>query len=72
MEVENITSDEKLVTLQWVACRWSVSRSTAQRILVRARVSPFFLSGIARGVRRYKSSDVTRVEESARGSPEPQ
>lgn len=56
---------EELVPLDWVAKRWSVARSTAQRILERAGAKPFFLSGAVRGVRRYRRVDVQRIETAA-------
>ena len=57
--------ETKLVSLDWVADRWSVSRTTARRILENANVIAFFLSGAPRGVRRYRKLDVERLEAAA-------
>lgn len=56
----------ELVSLDWVARRWCVSRTTAQRILEGAQARPVFLSGAQRGVRRYRRADVIEVELQAR------
>lgn len=55
-----------LVSLDWIASRWSVSRTTVRRIVEAADVKPFFLSGVARGVRRYRRSDIEQIEDQAR------
>lgn len=55
----------EFVSADWVAMRWSVARATAVRVLERAGVAVFFLSGAQRGVRRYRRADVVRVESEA-------
>ena len=57
--------ESKLVSLDWIANRWSVSRTTAQRILEKADARAIFLSGAPRGVRRYREVEVERIEAAA-------
>lgn len=52
-----------LVSLAWIAERWSCSRQTCRRVLGRAGVCPVFLGGDARnGTLRFDLEDVVRVE----------
>lgn len=58
-----------LVSLAWVAQRWSCSRQTCRRVLQRAGVAPLFLGGDSRnGTLRFDQADVLRVEAEAQGT----
>lgn len=46
-----------------IAARWSVSRSTAVRILEQVQLPCLYLSGMKRGVRRWNLDDVVRYEQ---------
>lgn len=53
---------ERLLSVNDVAQRWAVSRSTVTRVLDAAGVSAVYLSGARRGVRRYRVSDIRAFE----------
>ncbi len=73
MKTKALIDGDGLVSLGWVASRWSVARATAMRILERNGARPLFLSGEVRGVRRYYREDVERIEAASRADrPQPQ
>ena len=58
----------KLVSLAWLADRWSCSRQTCRRILRDHGIGPFFLGGEARNATlRFDLEDILRVESAAQG-----
>ena len=57
---------EEFVSLNDLACRWSCSRSTAQRICERKALPTFYLSGEPRGLVRFRLRDIEQLEASAR------
>lgn len=60
------SANRSLVSLAWIAQRWSCSRQTCRRVLQRHRMSPLFLGGDARNATlRYDLADVLRVEAEA-------
>lgn len=63
MIVKTVMDEERLVSLDFLASRWQVSRSTARRILDLADAKPYFLSGATRGVRRYCLRDILQIEQ---------
>lgn len=58
--------DGRLVGLDWIADRWSVSRTTAARVLSKHDARAHLLSGAKRGVRRYRLAEVLAIEEACR------
>lgn len=55
---------QRLVGLQEIAERWSVSRQTVRRILTREGVRPVYLGGGARNATlRFRFSEVVSVED---------
>ena len=58
--------DDRYVALAWVADRWSVSRTTAARVLEKHGATQFFPSGARRGVRRFRLQDVLSIEAAGR------
>lgn len=63
------SADRKLVSLAWIAQRWSCSRQTCRRVLQRHGVVPLFLGGDSRNATlRFDLADVARVEAEAQGS----
>lgn len=56
------TIQSQLLSADQVAERWAISRSSAVRILERARVPALFLSGMPRGIRRFRLSDIEAIE----------
>ena len=62
------SAKRSLVSLAWIAQRWSCSRQTCRRVLQRAGVAPLFLGGDSRnGTVRFDQADVLRVEAEAQG-----
>ena len=62
-------ANRKLVSLAWVAQRWSCSRQTCRRVLLRGGVAPLFLGGDARNATlRFDLEDVLKVEAGAQGA----
>ena len=62
-------ANRKLVSLGWIAERWSCSRQTCRRVLQRGGAAPLFLGGDARNATlRFDLADVLRVEAEAQGA----
>lgn len=65
-------ANRKLVSLAWVAQRWSCSRQTCRRVLQRKGVLPLFLGGDARNATlRFDLADVVAAEATAQGKGAP-
>jgi hypothetical protein len=59
-------ANRTLVSLAWVAARWSCSRETCRRVLQRAGVVPLFLGGDSRNATlRFDVADVLRLEDAS-------
>ena len=54
----------RLLGINEIARRWSVSRTSVRRILDAADVRPVFLTRKPRGLRRYWEVDIVEVEQS--------
>jgi hypothetical protein len=62
-------ANRQLVSLAWLAARWSCSRQTCRRVLRRHAVAPLFLGGDGRNATlRFDLADVLRVEREAQGA----
>lgn len=57
--------DDRLISLDALASRWGVSRSTARRVVDQSKIAAIFLTGAVRGVRRYRLADILKIETEA-------
>ncbi len=56
---------EALYSLNDIADRWRCGRSTARRILQRHSAVAIYLSGVERGIVRFRQADVESIEKKA-------